>query len=125
MVQIARGELRFLIINGISHINLAPNSQSPSHIQIAYLLNAVTKNIARTIENSNTIDEVQIQARRLIGPAILGGYCRMISADPPKFEYIRGSTTVQAAEKKDFDESNQQPILDHITDDNLYASDYY
>lgn len=95
------GEYKFLISKGILHINQISAGVSPMHIVHAYLLGMVKKPLAKLIFEA---DESQMTAlaESLIGSAVLGGYCKMIQQEPPKFEFLKGSVTVVPATADDF-----------------------
>ncbi len=126
MPSVPRGELRFLIHHDSLHVNLHETNTSPVHIAYAYLLGIVSREIAQQIVFSE-VDSQPDVASKLLGQALLGGYCTKISDEPLRFKYTHQSTTVVPASKTQFDtvQASGKIVFEDFADKDIYATDLY
>jgi hypothetical protein len=110
MAELYKGKVKFLIHEDTLHINNVPSA--PAHIVIACLSGMVNEETARNIILAG-IDNMTALAGRLLGQSILGGYCRLVYDNPPRYEYLRGSTSVPSADENAFEEAQKQQIVFH------------
>lgn len=115
-----KGEVKFLINNNRLLVNDLPSSQAPSHVGIAFLGGLVSKSVAKQIISAE--DEARPALMdTLISQSVLGGYCIMISDDPPTYEYTFDSGTVPPASEDQFNKVQKSGKIEflHFQDSDL------